>query len=473
MKKLIFIFFSVFLALTINSNAFGATYTSWTLPVMADTTFQQKAENLIGDYPAIWWDIPLCSESEYNISSEITATEISKIQNCGKKIASKIIAINNVWITNTNSYRKQTRNDYLKTMFDKRVANFQQIKSRLLAYQALSDSYLYFNFKPILKDVKDNTAYTQYTTLINAKDTVDWSLAQINKYLKNFQAEKMNLYYNHIYITPTGKKIGINANIDDSGSLVTIKNQAINSINQLYTKLDKYNTNSWTLTGQTNWLLFKDLSDFNDYMSYLSWSVSNSLDIQIAELNTAIKYRLLSEQLYPSNDALLYLIRQLYIIQTNVNDNTKNLTYLNQPIILENIKKGIMSWFIPTLTFYPNQEKPFNISTSTYEISPNLTNDKKKILGTFIDENLLFNLSSTTTDSNRVDSFVLKKEGLDTITTDATKFSSEDIYGNAKVSMTSSTNNSLKLTTAFTYIKSKSQTFTKVGSIYTANPVPN
>lgn len=477
MKKLVFIAIIIFMAIIESGNVNADTYTSSTQAMMSDATFQWKAENLVGNYPtAIAWETPICSESEYNISKEITSSDILRIQNCWKKIATKIISLNTLWITNTNNYRKQERNNWLKSAFDRRVTNFQQIKRNLLAYQALSDSYLYFNFKPLLKEVKDNTAYNQYSTLINANETVSWSFDNINKHLKDFQIEKMKLYYAQEYsIPPTNTKIWINEWIDLSWSLVPIKNDAVNAINNLYTKLYNYHTNNWLMTWEGNWLLFKDLSDFKDYLSYLSWSVSNSLDIQISELNTAVKYRILSEQLYPSNEALLFLIRQLYIIQTNVNDNWKNLTYLNQPIILKEIKKGIMSWFRPTITFYPNKEKEFSISSSTYEATPNLTNNKKKVLGDFIQNNLLFNLSGSTSDpkmdSNRKDTFVFKGTGINTLTSKITA----NTNAVATINWYENVDNigsyiwAVTLWNTYNYIRWISKSFTKVGSIYTAN----
>jgi len=457
MKKLVFIFLSIFLVLNVN-NTFGD-YSWKPYPLMTDSDFLSGSENLISDVSDINWTNwqwkkcdseskncvniasfkPICSESEYNISTTIWDAEKYKIQSCGKKIASKIISLNNTAITTTNSYRKQLRNDYLSWALIQRKVNFSTIKKDIPWYKDLSESSLYFNFKPLLKDSIDSNAYKLYSTIISANASVSWSLAEVNKYLKEFQLKKMELYYSYNPSPSSFSEYGITTSNINTNSLISYKDKINTSINNMKTKLIDI-TQTWWINATTNdtaWLLFKSHANFNKYMTYLSASLIDSLDTQINELQIAWKYKVLSEQLYPSNEALLSLIRQLYLIENNVSDLIKNKSSSNSWAIFNSLKEGIMSWFTPTISYSSNSEKLFPISSSTYEISPNLSNNKKAILGKFIDDNLLITGGK----------FYFNSTGLNKL--------SNSIY-----------NNNLRLSESFDYIKKISKSFVKSGSRY-------
>lgn len=447
MKKLIFLFLSLFLVFT-SSNAFGLTYQSKVVWEMNDAEFQMWAEGLISTTDDLTKLTPLCSSSEYNFTWPITSVEIYKIQNCGKKIASKIISINNTAITNTNNYRKQTRNDYFSWALSKRLTNFQSIRNILpILYLKLSDTSLYFNFKPLLKISPETVAYWKYNSLLNANSSVTWSLANIYSKLKDFNTKKIDLY-NSDYDAGSDKYgIKTSSSIDiDLSSINEYKNDVNASLSQLSSELLKYN--SWS----TNKYLFESEGNFNTYMAYLSWSINDSMNSQIKELNTAIRYKILSESLYPSNESLLYLVRQLNNIQTYVNQNSN---VGNRWIIFKNIISGIDLWFTTTTTYYNNKETIFPISSSTYEISPNLTNDKKKFLKNFIKNNL--RTDYTWDGTSRVNEFVFLTAWLKKLATDNTviTFTSDKIGGTAN-----------SLSSTFNWIKKISKSFVKSGSRY-------
>lgn len=463
MKKLMFLFLSLFLVFT-SSNAFGATYSLSTFPAMTDEVFQRWAENLITDSSNIDSIKAVCSPLEYNISSTIEDSDKIKIKKCWEKIAYKINSINNLAIANTNFYRKQTRNDYLVNSLKIRNDNFLKIKA-IPWYEGLTDKYLPLNFKPLLKPGYDNYAYWKYQSLINWNSSTTWSFSNINLKLENFNNKMMTLYDTlafswELNTSNSNTKYWIQDLLDIEkistwAKLIDEKNAILNSLDELNTNLINYNAGG---------ILFN--SNYADYYAFLKWAISDSLDTQINELNTALRYKFLSKEIYPSNDALMFLVKQLYSIQLNVNQNQ---TIGNRNLIMQYIKEWLLSWLLKTkYVYYPNTQKLFPISTSTYEITPNLADNKKSTLRSFVN-NIVYG-KSTSTASAQKNEFLFPKITLNKLSTYDSNNPVWNLIITNWIISTSANGTHLSMEESYKYIKAISKTFTK-WKIYTVNDV--